>query len=299
MPILKNNIVIPVDNQLNALLPIGTEEFPLQIFHDDLKNYHNGFVNWHKQNVIEISFVLEGSVKLCEFGEEYTLSAGDAFCVFPDKLHAVYSASPTPARYITLIFNPVLLYGYKGSYFEKAFCTYIDNGFSAILFKKSESFKKAENFFWKIVRCYPPQNRIQMLEIQQNLQKMWTAVYLHLPVPKKRAHKDPENIKIFNMIEYIHHSYSDKFSLDSMAGCIHVSKGECCRFFKKMMNMTIMEYLTEYRVSKSLYLLENTSLSITDIAQKTGFSTTSYFITVFKGKMSVTPLKYRRQFSAQ
>lgn len=60
-----------------------------------------------------------------------------------------------------------------------------------------------------------------------------------------------------------------------------------------MMNMSIFEYILEYRLSQALFLLNNTNRSITEIALQTGFSTTSYFISIFKKKMSLTPFEYK------
>ena len=53
------SIVIPVDEFLNTTLTIGTKQFPLEIFNDDLNNFENRLVNWHKQKTIEMS------VKMC------------------------------------------------------------------------------------------------------------------------------------------------------------------------------------------------------------------------------------------
>ena len=74
-----------------------------------------------------------------------------------------------------------------------------------------------------------------------------------------------------------------------------MSRNECCRYFKQMMNMTITEYLLEYRLSKAAELLETSGLSITEIAEKTGFCDVSYFIKKFKEKTGITPSTYRNQ----
>lgn len=59
--------------------------------------------------------------------------------------------------------------------------------------------------------------------------------------------------------------------------------------------MSPMEYLQEYRLQKAIELLEDTNWNITEIAELTGFSTVSYFITFFKSKTGDTPLRYRQK----
>ena len=57
------------------------------------------------------------------------------------------------------------------------------------------------------------------------------------------------------------------------------------------MNMSISEYIMEYRLSQALFMLDHTDKSITEIALLSGFSTASYFDTRFKEKMLITPLE--------
>ena len=60
-----------------------------------------------------------------------------------------------------------------------------------------------------------------------------------------------------------------------------------------MMNMSVSDYILEYRMSQALFLLDHSGLSITDIAFQCGFASTSYFIARFKEKMGVTPREYK------
>ena len=74
------------------------------------------------------------------------------------------------------------------------------------------------------------------------------------------------------------------------------SRGECCRYFKKKMKMTISEYLLEYRLKKSLELLEKTDKNITQIANSIGFNSASNYTAMFKLKLKETPSHYRKKF---
>ena len=64
-----------------------------------------------------------------------------------------------------------------------------------------------------------------------------------------------------------------------------------------MVHMTPWEYLLEYRLSRSMELLEKKDLNISEIAEMTGFCTVSYYITAFKRKTGDTPLEYRKKRS--
>lgn len=61
-----------------------------------------------------------------------------------------------------------------------------------------------------------------------------------------------------------------------------------------MMNMTISDYFLEYRLSQVLNLLKSSDKAISEVALQSGFSTISYFISVFRKNMGVTPLGYKK-----
>lgn len=286
---------VQVDKDLNALINLG-KVFPFILFHDDLKEYVKGFVNWHKQTTLEISVVVEGAVNVCILEQEVTMIAGDAFLIFPGTLHSVtQNPAYSAARYYTLIFEPELLIGQKGSLFD---CEYyspiIEKGYSFMKFSRDELWTKKvfEMLDW-IYDNYPKDSPAFKLQLQRTVQDIWILFQNNLFVQKNISPKYPHTTKILKLINYIHEHYEEKFSLTDMSEEAHISRGECCRYFKQMMNMTISEYLLEYRISKAMSLLDASSLNITEIAEATGFGDTSYFIKKFRQKTTFSPLQYR------
>lgn len=53
------------------------------------------------------------------------------------------------------------------------------------------------------------------------------------------------------------------------------------------------EYISKIRIEKAIFLIENTDMTFTEIADKTGFSTPSYFSTAFKQHTGQTPTQYK------
>ena len=101
--------------------------------------------------------------------------------------------------------------------------------------------------------------------------------------------------RVRKAMEYIHKHYAENISLENIADEIFISKSECCRSFKRILNMTPFEYLMEYRVFKSTQLLCNSNDSIAIIALSVGFNGISYYGKVFKKYMNCTPSEYRRE----
>ena len=67
------------------------------------------------------------------------------------------------------------------------------------------------------------------------------------------------------------------------------------RIVKKEVGIPLRSYIIFYRLGAAKNLLLTTQSSISEIAEETGFSSTAYFIKVFKEKNGMTPKEYRRQ----
>lgn len=97
-----------------------------------------------------------------------------------------------------------------------------------------------------IKKKVPPDIR---LKIQHCLQDIWVQFAEHL----SQEEGTPSSVhtrKIYDLIGYLHEHYTEKFSLTALAETVFMSRNECCRYFKQAMNMTITEYLLEYRLSQ-------------------------------------------------
>lgn len=81
---------------------------------------------------------------------------------------------------------------------------------------------------------------------------------------------------------------------DTIAAHVFVSSGYLAKIFKKEVGMTLLEYIYTERMALAAKLLEQTNLSITDIAMNAGFSNFSYFSTQFKKYSGFSPTEYRR-----
>ena len=96
-------------------------------------------------------------------------------------------------------------------------------------------------------------------------------------------------------IDYIHKGYSDGVSIKEFCANHTMTTAYIGYLFKKETNVFFNNYLNNYRIAKAIEMLSNTSYKVSDIAAKTGFSSTSYFISSFRKITGVSPQKYREQ----
>ena len=96
-------------------------------------------------------------------------------------------------------------------------------------------------------------------------------------------------------IEYINMNISLDMNIDSICAAVNISKYYFCRQFKKHTGMTVMKYILKTRIILAKSDLKKTNLSVTEICEKYGFSSVSYFSRVFKEEEGCSPLQYRKR----
>ena len=74
-----------------------------------------------------------------------------------------------------------------------------------------------------------------------------------------------------------------------------ISRASLYNRVKMLTDMGPNEYINKLRMEKAAELLKQTDLSITVIAEQTGFSSSRYFSTAFKKYMGITPTQYKSQ----
>ena len=105
-----------------------------------------------------------------------------------------------------------------------------------------------------------------------------------------------ENLKLRNVISFMEDNYSKDISLNDIAEHAGLSKEYLCSKFKKNMEKTIVEYLTEIRlIHARIFLMQFPEKKVYEIAKMCGFEDSSYFCSVFKKSTGLSPKEYQVQ----
>lgn len=132
-------------------------------------------------------------------------------------------------------------------------------------------------------------NFVQFEELEEN-----NTVELLLEFANHRLKCVQTNNYIGQMKEYIEKNYSNPdISLETMALALTVSPGHLSRIFKKNFGCNYAAYISSFRMNKACSLLQETSLSSTEISTLVGFRYVEYFRLSFKKYTGLTPSKYR------
>ena len=86
---------------------------------------------------------------------------------------------------------------------------------------------------------------------------------------------------------------SDDFSVDSIADKLRISKNEISKIVKLKTGLSFPEYMNRMKIEYAKELLLNSNETVENIAKKSGFSYSYYFIKVFREIEGITPKQYR------
>ena len=289
---------IQVDDFQQELTQHGTSAFPLSMDeqHVDDEGCHQ-IPHWHYE--IQIAVVTHGSVTFRTPAGDITLREGEGIFINSTVIHEVLKGSVPGSIYICVNFKPEMVYGQSDSIIRQDYVDPITfNTDLQVVPLTSEPWQQE---ICQLVTELRSVNDAQEYGYELEMKILLCRIWHHFLVNNKQAverttsiaFSDRQRFKVLQ--QYICKNYMERISLQDIAQAAHISRGECCRVFQRVQHESPIQYLLHYRIRQSVKLLTCTGLSISDIAQQAGFSSSSYYTECFKKEMKCKPLDYRKQ----
>lgn len=124
---------------------------------------------------------------------------------------------------------------------------------------------------------------------------------LKISIYESRANTQADSEKreervISSITRYMQEHLSEEISLSVLAEEFHLNPQYISQLFKNEIGVGFLAYLTNIRIEKAKKLLLSTSLSVTEISERTGYGDYRVFTKVFKKTEGITPSQFRREF---
>lgn len=293
---------IRVDSNQRELKTHGSVEFPILLSEETLSRYEKGHFLHHWHPELELTYITEGEILYCVNGKEYLLKEHDGIFCNANVLHSGKMYKGRECKYLSITLLPKVIYGYESSRIKNKYIDEIIKNplISAFPFQGNSVHEiNIVNDLSNIYQLYKNNREMNELKLLSLFLSIWSNLYdcykesyqelIEIP----SYEKDFERLK--KILTYIHQNYDKKISLEDIANYINICNSECCRFFKKHMNTTLGNYISSYRIEKSLYLLDNMNWSITEISYNVGFLSPSYYTQTFKKHIGISPNQYRNR----
>lgn len=272
--------------------------FPYTAIDCRFDGYSGPCVDWHWHATLEINVCASGLLKTSTQRGEYIVREGDAVLVNANVLHRneAYEGAPG-VRVQTHMFDRSLVAAaelpqrrYVAPVVE---CTLLD---ALPLFRKNAEHRAVLEALDRAFEAAGEEKDGYELEICGLLNRAWQGVYaLALPVIGARQPLPRmETARLKRMLGFIREHYAEDISPADVAASAGVCERECFRCFRQELGTTPLATLTDFRLRRAAELLRETDRSVSDIAAACGFATSSYFGKVFRRRMNLSPLAYRR-----
>ncbi len=155
-------------------------------------------------------------------------------------------------------------------------------------FKPQNSFSYSDRFH-EILVLYN-KDEVLMPEIKALLYRLLTEISLEI----HKFHRIRKNFaQIETGINYLEQHYSSDIKSSELADMCHVCESYFRRLFKQYAGVSPIDYMINLRLNKAKIMLEDSILSVSEIADSLGFNNTSYFSRLYKGRMGISPRSQR------
>ena len=279
--------------ELKENKPHGTKDDPFSTYH--IQNGGQSFqipVHWHDE--LEIIYVKSGFLTVNISGENYIGKPGDAFVVSPGNLHFMGSQTGT-VDYFTFLFPLKYIAFRTDDMLDDKLIEPLNSGHLMISPEVKDTVKEQCEQLAGVYAAEIDESESKItgqikkkIILLQFIHELWKKGFIVENDTTGRNTVEKE------MVSYIQQNYTGKILLREFGEQFHLSEKYISRYFKEHFHITLSQYVTYLRLEHAKQMLQETDISVTEVAMQSGYQNISYFIRSFKKTYGVSPLKYRK-----
>ncbi len=285
-----------IDQSLRELTEHRTVVLPIACYETTINQNINGYIPLHWHDEFQFVLVVKGEAIFQINEENVSIQKGEGLFINSGYLHMAKDKNNSGCVYICLNVSPSFVLSqelytiYVNTYIQATNISYIR------LVSKELWAKNILQSILQINQLINQKPRYYEMDISVHLTLIWKNLIENGIQLEYEQVEVVKNQRMKQMLNWIHQHYAEKVLLEDIARAGQISRSECCRYFKRILKKTPMKYVTDYRIQKSLILLQQFEANVTDVAYQVGFNSTSYFIDKFRKTMNMTPLAYKNKY---
>ncbi|MGN0353922.1 MAG: helix-turn-helix transcriptional regulator [Muricoprocola sp.] len=292
----------------------GSLSFPCACYHalSSAFPFEHPFLcahHWHEE--IEVLYFEEGPFLLEVGMEKYQISRKCICFINSAEMHAL-SCDQDYSEY-AIVFLPSMLNFSENDAVQKTLIQPLINNelaFPRFIYEEDPLFHEILPLIQRITAiCKPdplymrgnPPTHISVagqLHIKASLLAMLALLADANLLTADISSKDRRVDVLKESITYMREHYSEKIYISDLANLANMNEQYYCRFFKKAIGKTPIEYLNEMRIQRSMRLLQSSQKSVLEVSLECGFNNLGNYMRTFKKVTGTTPLQYRKSFLA-
>jgi len=235
----------------------------------------------HTHNHVELFYIVGGRGQFLIEDQLYPVNSNHLVIINPNVTHTEVSLNAQPLEYIVLGIEGIELANSANS--NRPFCI-LDH------FESAEISSCLRNILREMEMKSPGYEDICQAFMEILIIRLMRTTELSVPAEPRTA---AGNRQCASVRRYIDTHFKEQLTLELLAEEAHMNKFYLSHAFKREYGVSPINYMISKRIEESKYLLAETDLSLTRIAQLLGFSSLSYFSQVFRRTQSISPMEYR------
>ena len=289
--------LIELNDDYSETVHYDHPDYPIYVRRGTLSHYPNYAAPSHWHDDVELIAVLDGEMDYNVNGGVISLRRGQGIFVNSHQIHFGFSDSRTECEFICVILHPLLLCAVP-AYEREFILPVVRSGAAFSLLDPETGWQRA------VLEQIHAIDRdkgsgASPLRALSAFSVIWSLLYENLPRSGCGAEaKSGDLAAARSMAGFIQKNYARKVSLKEIALSGAVGQSKCCKLFAKYFSQTPNGYLNRCRLNKSLELLRDTGLSVTEIALSVGFGGGSYYAKAFRSCFGKSPTQYRKEEAA-
>lgn len=279
----------------------GTPQFPMQVYENDFDWYTNRIIDWHWHPEFEFAVVLSGEVLCCINDTCIEVHEGEGFFINSNTMHMERPAHEGEKPLMTTVcFLSDFIGDCGGDLIYRKFVRPIlrNTDFKGMkLSPETEWQGRSLEIVRQLFELSQSRTWGYELQYRNMIGELWYLLAVNLYGEENNStsgRKSGLNEKrLKDMITFIQENFQRELSVDEIARSANISKSECFRCFRSMIDRKPIEFLTEYRLKTAAKLLKTTDMQITEICFSCGFNHMSYFGKLFRRFYGMSPKEFR------
>lgn len=288
----------------------GTRLFPCAYYHF-CNPSHRLRVRHHWHEEIEIVYLHHGSFKLDINMEPYGTDRECFLFINSGELHSLRSLSMEFDEQAVVFSPSMLLFQDYDSIDESILLPLTQNKltFPRFLDQTSPFFSAFRSCYQQISHIFSQSKEtlitgeqiltddvISQLQIKAGILQL-IGILMEAGLMCQSPRTESQKITaIKTVLSYITDHYHEKLYVQDLASQVNMNEQYFCRFFKRSIGKTPIDYINDYRLNKVIRLLETGDAPVTEICLECGFNNMGNFQRLFKRKTGITPLQYRKLY---
>jgi len=277
------------------------KNFPFYIFNKSYNCDANNILYLHWHDNIEIIYLIEGNATFDIGNNSIEALPGDIIFVNSKQLHTGFSINNTNIKFHCIVFSKSLI---QNNTFDQFYNKYISPFMEAKILFPNKINTSAVNY--NILKGYI-ENIILEFNTKQTgyeimIKNYISSIILFIIRNNSFISNNLTTNQMFintekqfeDLFKYVSANYHKKISINEAASIVNLSPYYFCRTFKKLTGKTFTQFVNLYRINAAEYLLRSTNMSVTEIAEKTGFCNLNYFSKIYKEFKKYPPTDCRK-----